>query len=323
MARILGDGSRQKTQVFSELQSQYLFEECFARPAKGNDKGKVEGLVGYARRNFMVPIPRANSFAELNARLLEQCQKRRARRLRGHQESIGERFKRDQEAFLPLPATPYEACDKVTTRVTSLSLVRYRSNDYSVPTAYGHRQVLVKGYVQEVVICCGAQIIARHVRCYGRQETIYDPLHYLALLEYKTNALDQAAPLQQWPLPAEFAQLRHLLEAQLSKRGKKSGQREYIQVLRLLECFALETVAWAVREALRLQAISFDAVKHLVLCRIEQRPARLDLMLYPHLPVARVSTTVVSEYLGLLSSPPNTSNTSNTPNTPSTLPGGE
>jgi hypothetical protein len=185
--------------------------------------------------------------------------------------------------------------------VTSLSLVRYRSNDYSVPTAYGHRQVLVKGYVDEVVICCGAGSIARHPRCYGREETIYDPLHYLALLEHKTNAFEQAAPLQGWELPPEFEQLRHLLEVRQIKRGT----REYIQVLRLLECFAFETVSWAVREALRLQAISFDAVKHLVLCRIEQRPARLDLTLYPHLPVAQVSTTAVTEYLGLLSNASN------------------
>ena len=306
VARILGGGTRQRTRVFSELQSHYLFEERFARPAKGNDKGKVEGLVGYARRNFMVPIPRAQSFGELNVRLQEQCHKRRARRLRGHEESIAARFERDRQAFLPLPATPYQACDKVTTRVTSLSLVRYRSNDYSVPTTYGHRQVLVKGTVDEVVICCGAGVIARHARCYGREETIYNPMHYLALLERKANALEQAAPLQKWELPTEFGQLRHLLEVRSgaptreNQRGKRSGQREYIQVLRLLECFAFETVTWAVGEALRLQAISFDAVKHLVLCRIEARPARLDLTLYPHLPPAQVAMTAVSEYLGLL-----------------------
>ena len=300
VARILGDGTRKKTQVFSELQSHYLFQERFARPAKGNDKGKVEGLIGYARRHFFVPIPRVASFEELNRRLQEQCHQRKARRLRGHQDSIAVRLERDRQAFLPIPATPYDACDKVSTRATSLSLVRYRSNDYSVPTAFGHRQVLVKGYVGEVVISCGTRIIARHVRCYGREETIYDPLHYLALLEHKTGAFEQAAPLQKWQLPDEFAQLRHLLEARQAKVGAKSGRREYIQVLRLLECFAFETVTWAVGEALRLQAISFDGVKHLVLCHIERRPARLDLTLYPHLPVAQVATTLASDYQGLL-----------------------
>ena len=166
VARILGDGRRLRTRVFSELQSHYLFADRFGRPGKGNDKGKVEGLVGYARRNFMVPIPRAASFAELNGRLLEHCRRRLNDRLRGHDETIGERLARDRAAFLPLPAVPYEACDKRTARVSSLSLVRYRSTDYSVPTAYGHREVLIRGYVHEVVISCGAEVIARHPRSY-------------------------------------------------------------------------------------------------------------------------------------------------------------
>jgi len=121
VARILGDGARIKTRGFSELQSHYLFAEKFGRPGKGNDKGKVEGLVGYARRNFMVPVPRFATWDQFNAHLLAQCQKRRERKLRGHQQSIGERFAKDQKMLLPLPAAPYEACDKHATRVTSLS----------------------------------------------------------------------------------------------------------------------------------------------------------------------------------------------------------
>lgn len=140
-----------------ELQSQYLFADKFGRPAKGNDKGKVEGLVGYARRNFMMPVPRVNSWEEWNAQLEDHCRKRRERRLRGHTETISERFDRDRAAILPLPAAPYEACEKITARVSSLSLVRYRGNDYSVPTQYGHRQVWVKSYVHQVVIACASR----------------------------------------------------------------------------------------------------------------------------------------------------------------------
>ena len=156
VARMLGDGTRQRTQVFCELQSHYLFADRFGRPGKGNNKGKVEGLVGYVRRNFFVPIPRFASWDALNAALAHQCGERRGRRLRRHTETIGERFARDREALLPLPPVPYDACDTRTTRVTSLSLVRDRRNDYSVPTAYGHREVLVKGSVDEVVIVCGS-----------------------------------------------------------------------------------------------------------------------------------------------------------------------
>ena len=296
VARILGGEERQRTRAFSELQSHYLFADKFGRPAKGNDKGKVEGLVGYARRNFMVPIPRMSSWEELNAHLEEQCRQRRERRLRGHTETIGERFERDRAAMLPLPAAPYEACEKIAGRVSSLSLVRYRGNDYSVPTQYGHRQVWVKGYVHEVMIACAGEVIARHPRSYEREAVVFDPLHYLALLEQKTRALDQAAPLAGWQLPECFARLRRLLEARL----KKHGSREYVQVLRLLEIFAIEEVTQAIEDALQLGTISFDAVRHLLLCRIERRPPRLDMENYPHLPLAQVRTTQAADYMALL-----------------------
>jgi len=81
----------------------------------------------------------------------------------------------------------------------------------------------------------------------------------------------------------------------------KHGRREFVQVLRLMECFALADLAAAVREALRLGAIGFDAVKHLVLSRVEHRPPRLDLDVYPYLPRARVETTSAKAYLHLLS----------------------
>ena len=205
-------------------------------------------------------------------------------RLRGHRETIGERLVRDREALLPLPASAYDACEKVGTRVTSLSLVRYRGNDYSVPTRYGHREVLLRGYVSEVVISCGAEVIARHERSYQKEDLIFDPLHYLALLEQKVGALDQAAPLSGWELPEEFSELRRLLEARMGKPGK----REYVQVLRLLETFALAEVHTAVRDALALGAIGFDAVKHFALPAGEAA-AELNLEIYPYLPKAHVA----------------------------------
>ena len=100
VARILGDGRRKRTRAFTELQSHYLFEDRFGRPGKGNDKGKVEGMVGYVRRNFLVPIPSFESFEALNAHLERRCLTRMDTRLRGHTESIGQRMERDLEALL-------------------------------------------------------------------------------------------------------------------------------------------------------------------------------------------------------------------------------
>ena len=155
----------------------------------------------------------------------------------------------------------------------------------------------MRGYVGRVVISCGSEVIVRHHRSYQRDDFVYDPVHYLPLLEQKTAALDQAAPLQGWDLPEEFATLRRLLESRMGRRGKQ----EFVQVLRLLESFKLEEVHAAVKDALRLGALSFDAVKHLVLCRLEGRPPRLDLELYPYLPRVRVNTTSAGDYMTLLS----------------------
>jgi len=147
-----------------------------------------------------------------------------------------------------------------------------------------------------VVICAGSVVIARHLRSYEREDMIFNPLHYLALLEQKPNALDQAAPLAHWIRPECFEQLQRLMEARLGKKGK----REFVQTLRLLETFTMTEVERAISQALRLGAISFDAVKHLLLCQIEKRPARLDLENYPHLPGAQVATTAAADYLALL-----------------------
>jgi hypothetical protein len=203
---------------------------------------------------------------------------------------------RDLEALMVLPPTPYDACEKVSTRATSISMVRYRNNDYSVPTAFAHHEVQVRGYVHEVVIGCGAEIIARHRRSYEKADMVFDPMHYLPLLEQKVGALDQAAALQGWDLPEEFATLRRLLEARMGKPGK----REYVQVLRLLETFEMGHVHGAIRQALDLGAIGYDAVKHLVLCRIERRQPRLDLDIYPYLPRALVETTRPANYMSLM-----------------------
>ena len=193
---ILPDGTRKRATLFSGFLSHYLIRDRYGRPGKGNDKGSVEGLVGYARRNFMVPVPR---FAILGC----------VQRLAGGampQASGGysARPRRDdRRSGLPgiwtrwptLPAAPFDACDQTSGRVSSQALVRYKTNDYSVPVAYGHRDVWLRGYVDEVVIGCGGEIIARHPRCYDREDMVFDPIHYLPLIEQKINALDQAAPL--------------------------------------------------------------------------------------------------------------------------------
>ena len=296
VARIMPDGTRDRTQRFSAMLSHYVIRDRYGRPGKGNDKGKVEGLVGYARRNFMVPIPSFPDWDAFNAHLEEQCRKRQGDVLRGHKASIGARLDADLSAMRELPGALFEACDLQSGQVTSTSVVRYRGNDYSVPVAYGHREVWIKGFVTRVVIGSAAEVVADHPRSYDTGDMVFDPLHYLPLIEHKIMAFDQAAPLQGWELPEAFATLQRLLEA----RQGKTGKREYVQVLRLLERFEVDALHLAIKDALRMGAISFDAIKHLVLCRVERRPPRLDLDVYPFLPRTSITTTSAASYMSLL-----------------------
>jgi transposase len=296
VSRILGDGERKKTEAFMELQSHYLFKDKFARVGKGNDKGKVENLVGYSRRNFMVPLPEFKNLEALNDHLKECCLKRQDSVLKGHKHSIGERLIQDQQAFLGLPSTLYAPCAVSSSQVSSQSLVRYQNNDYSVPVQYGYKNVFVKAYVDQIVIVHNEKEIARHKRSYDKGESIFEPLHYLPLLERKAGALEQALPLKDWYLPPVFDHLKMTLE---HREGKK-GVREYIKILRLLESYSLKEVTRGIKEGLHMGIFSEDGIKHLILCRIEDRPPTLNLLEFPHIPNTTVITTNTSLYDSLI-----------------------
>jgi len=294
--RILPDGRRERTLAFTRVISHFVFEDRYGRPGRGNDKGNVEALVKFSRLALLTPVPVAASFAELNARLEAQCLARLSEKSGRDPVPIGERLTADLAAFRPLPPGSFETCDIRPGRVTSTALVRYRNVDYSVPTAHAHTEVLVKGFVDEVVIMAGGAEIARHVRSYEAGDMVSDPRHYLALIETKPGALDQAAALQGWALPPSFAQIRRLLEA----RSGRAGKREFIQILRLTEIAPPEVIGLVITDAIRRNVIGFDAVKQLLVARIERRAPRLDPSSYPYLPRATVMMTAASDYAALL-----------------------
>jgi hypothetical protein len=270
---------RELTREFLRLQSHYLFSHRFCRVGRGNEKGHVEGLVGYGRRNFMVPVPSFTSFAELNAHLEASCRADLLRRVRGKPMTKAKLLEVDRAAMLALPATSFEARRVVQVRANSLSLVRFDRNDYSVPTAFAHHDLTVIGGIEEVRIACGGELVARHPRCWEKEWVTFDPRHYLALLERKPGALDVARPLEDWDLPGCFALLRRRLESSLGHLGT----REFIKVLRLAEHASVGELAGAVRAALSIGATSSDAIS-LILHHRQERPVSLfSLEGHPHL----------------------------------------
>lgn len=288
IVKITANGDRQRTQRFTALRSHYVIRDRYGRPGKGNDKGKVEGVVACSHRNLMVPLPRFASWAEFNDYLEEQCLKRQADILRGHRIRIGERMQSDPAAMQDAPATPFEACDPRSGQITSTSVVRYRGNEYPVPVASGHLEVWIKGCRDRVVIGCAAEVIAEHVRSYDKDDITFDPVHYPRLIERKIMAFDQAVPLQDWDLPDACSTSQRLLET----RQGKTGKREYVQALRLLEIYEHMVLHAAIKGALRMRAVSFDAIKHLV--AVPRRPDDVTMHLHGSLPGNRLPSSETS-----------------------------
>ena len=297
VAKIIGGGKdRRLTRGFCQLKSHYLFDHHFCRPARGNEKGVVEGQVKFTRLNFFVPVPQVRDFTELNARLRQQCVDDRERRLRGQAGTKAELLQGDQAAFLSLPVTAFAACKQMSTTPSSLSLVRFDTNDYSVPVRWAHHPVVAKGYWQEVRIYAQGQEVAQHGRIWEKEQVRFEPLHYLALLEHKPGALDHARPLAGWTLPECFGILRRRLEAQ--REGE--GTREYIRVLRLLEKHSLPDLRAAVEKALAVGVVTRDGIAQFLFPREDWRFTVFSLDGHPHLRTVRIAPPDIQCYRELL-----------------------
>ena len=296
--KIIGAHARQLTDGFLKLQSHSLFKEHFCRVARANEKGVVEGVVKFARSNFMVPVPQVKDFDELNAILRDKCRQDLERRLRGKSGPKKELLEEERSAFLPLPVTAFDACRKQPTRANSLSLVRFDDNDYSVPVDYAHHEILIKGYVDRVVLCHRDQVVAEHQRSWDKEGIFFDPRHYLALLERKPGALNYALPLAGLKLDPCFDTLHRRLVADQHKPGH--GTREFIRVLRLLEDHSQPKLTRAVKKALGIGAHSRDAVAQFLIPRASWLPLSFMLDGREHLKTVRVVKPDITAYDALL-----------------------
>jgi transposase len=270
VAKIAGGRGRELTREFLRLEGHFLFEHHFCLVRRANEKGHVENLLGYARRNYLVPVPETDSLEGLNAELEQRCGEDLSRKLRGKSASKEALLAEEQAWFLTIPPKEFESRKVQPAKANSLSLVRFECNDYSVPTEYAHRDVTVIGGIEEVRLVVGDRLVARHPRHWDKERTEFNPVHYLALLERKPGALDYARPLEDWELPDCFGVLRRRQETELEKHGT----REFIKVLRLLEHATLPELTGAVQYALSIGANSADAVR-LVLQARQERPFNL------------------------------------------------
>jgi len=196
--KVLEGHNRQEQETFKTFRSYYLFESRYCTPAQGHEKGGVESDVGYAQRNFFSPLPQVNSYEELNQLLLECCLKDVNRHVRGQTEPVAELWKLDKLQLLPLARQDYPACITRPVKANPYSQVVFETNRYSVPHTFAGRQLVLRAYPFKIEILSLENIIASHPRCFSREKDIFDPMHYLILLEQRPGAFEHAIPVRQW-----------------------------------------------------------------------------------------------------------------------------
>jgi transposase len=293
---VLSGRERKLTREFLRLQSHYLFQEHFCLVRRPNEKGHVERLIGFARRNFLVPVPQVDSLERLNATLQERCRADLIHRTRGKAGTKAELLAEDQASFLPLPRQTFEARRIEQVSADSQSLVRFDTNSYSVPVKYAHRKITVVATVAEVRLVYEDRVVARHRRCWLKEQYFFEPIHYLVLLERKPGGLDYARPLENWQLPDCYALLRRRLEA----ADPRHGTRSFIRVLRLLEKFSLPQLTEAIEYALDIDVIDVDSLRTILEHRTDPPVALFSLDGRPQLAQVQVETTDVAAYQVLL-----------------------
>ena len=238
--------NRQEQQAFIAFRSHYLFESHFAMPRHPQEQGRIENLVGYMRRNYFVPVPRINSFEELNCMLLERLRADDRRLMEGKEISIGEAWEQEKGKLLVLPRLPYRCCVTNPVKANHLSLINFDGNRYSIPVEYGISRLTVHAYVWRVEVACGDRVIATHQRCYEKGQDILDIDHYLPLLLQRPGAFPYAKPVRQWKMPDVY---RDFLTA-LSQPVNGGGVREFLRVMAMGRTYGRENLEQAMRQAL-------------------------------------------------------------------------
>lgn len=279
--------------TFEEFAERYLFETAFCNVGQGHEKGHVENGVGWARRNLFTPQPRFSDWEDFNEQLAERCRRCWTNRLRGHERTVGERLEEERAALLPIPKNSTMGRTPKPRIVSSICLVRFDTNDYSVPCRYAHHEVVVRADVGKVRIYRDDRRIALHTRCHEREKAVYEPRHYLALIERKPRALDYGAPMKRLELDECFATLRRRLE---DGQEHSEGTRAYIRVLRLLEKHSMARLRQSVRRTLDLGIDDYEAIRMFLLSPTERPASILDLAGRAHLAAYRIAPPDLTAY---------------------------
>jgi hypothetical protein len=257
---------------FVQLCAHYLVEPVACTPASGWEKGQVENQVGLVRERFFTPRLRVKSYDELNAWLLDQCvayaKAHRHPELRDR--TIWEVFEAERPSLVR-HAGRFDGFHAVPASVSKTCLVRFDNNRYSVAAgAVGH-PVEIRAYADRIELRQDGRIVGEHARCFGREQTVYDPWHYVPVLARKPGALRNGAPFKDWVLPANLERVRRKLAT------VDDGDRQMVEILTAVLSDDLAAVEAACGEALH-EGVHSAAVILNILARRRQPAAPITIM---------------------------------------------
>lgn len=262
--KILRGFRREETARFIAFRSHWGFASEFCTPGAGNEKGGVEGEVGYFRRNHWVPVPVAADLNELNQQILAGCHADETRSMAGHESTVGARMLLERDHLLPIAAESFDLAEISFPTVDSSGCVRVRTNAYSVGMKAG-QTVEARIYSNVVELWHENICVGRHERSYGKRQQILDLEHYLDVLEHKPGAMAGSKPLEQcrkmgrWPSSYD-----RFWEGLIRRQGKQQGTREMIAILKLDRLHGSLKLRQAVELAMELGCHHFAAVQYLL-----------------------------------------------------------
>jgi transposase len=270
---------------FQQMCSHYLVDPVACTPASGWEKGQVENQVGLVRERFFTPRLRVKNYDELNAWLLEQCvaYARAHRHPEVRERTIWDQFEAERPSLVAY-AGHFDGFHGVPASVSKTCLVRFDNNRYSVSAHAIGRPVEIRAYAERIELRQDGRLVGEHVRCFGRDQTVFDPWHYVPILARKPGALRNGAPFKDWVLPAGLERVRRKLI------GSADGDRQMVSVLSAVLSDGLPAVEAACQEALREGVHSADVILNILARQREPAPPAAimtpDALRLRHAPIA-------------------------------------
>ena len=280
VSKVLVGKDRVFNRRFQNLASYYLFDLVACTPAAGWEKGQVENQVGVVRKRFFAKRRTFTDLEELNEWLSDECRNHAAtaKHPERKDKTIEQMFAEEKLKLLPLPASPFDGYQESVARVSPQLLISFDRNRYSVNAMTVGKAVQVRAYANRIVVVMNGISVAVHKRHFGRDKVIYNPWHYLAVLERKPGALRNGAPFRQWELPESMSDVRKLLEE------RSDGDRQFVGILAVVGRYGLDSVADACTQALSDKTVSSDVILT-ILSKRHDEPEPLPVELSAQLPL--------------------------------------